>query len=104
MILIKCGSYNEGTYWGVIEGEINEEWIKQISGAIKSYPNYWNWTNDTKLKRKDDGEWVDVKKVYDMYPTIDPEVLDWFASFLPARTERIDEVRIIEIKHEDSLL
>ncbi len=48
MILIKCGSYNEGTYWGVIEGEINGEWIKQISGAIKSYPNFWNWTNDTK--------------------------------------------------------
>ena len=104
MILIKCGSYNEGTYWGVIEGEVNEEWIKQISGAIKSYPNYWNWTNDTKLGRRDDGEWVDVKKVYDMYPIIDPEVLDWFASFLPARTERIDEIRFIETKYENRLL
>ena len=102
MILIKCGSYNEGTYWGVIE-EDNEH-IKEIVEAIKSYPSYWNWTNDTKLRRKDDGEWVDVKKVYDMYPTINPEVLDWFGSFLPARTERIDEIRLIETKHEDRLL
>ena len=52
MILIKCGSYNEGTYWGLIEGEVNEEWIKQISGAIKSYPNYWNWTNDTNRREQ----------------------------------------------------
>ena len=103
MILVKCGSYNDGTFWGVIEGEVNREWIKQISEAIKVRTDRWNWTNDTKLERQG-SEWVSVRKVYNMYPTIPREALDWFGSFLPARTERIDEIRLIETKHEDKLL
>lgn len=105
IVLIKCGSYNEGTFWGVIEeAEDKLEWIKQISEAIKVIrTDGWNWTNDTNLERQG-GEWASVRKVYDMYPTISHEALDWFGSFLPARTERIDEIRIIETKHEDRLL
>ena len=104
IVLVKCGSYNDGTFWGVIEGNINIDWVKQISEAIKARTDRLNWTNDTRLERKDDGEWVDVKKVYDMYPTIDPEVLDWFAARIPRRTETIKEIRLIETKHEDRLL
>ena len=103
MILIKCGSYNDGTFWGVIEGDINIDWVKQISEAIKASTDRWNWTNDTKLERQGD-EWVSVWKVYDMYPSISREALDWFCSFLPWRTERIDEIRFIETKYEDRLL
>ena len=103
MILVKCGSYNDGTFWGVIEGDINIDWVKQISEAIKARTDRWNWTNDTKLERQGD-EWVSVGKVYDMYPTISREALDWFGSFLPWRTETIEEIRLIETKHEDRLL
>ena len=104
MILVKCGSYNDGTFWGIIEEVENKlEWIKQISEAIKARTDRWNWTNDTKLERQD-GEWVSVKKVYDMYPTISREALDWFGSYLPWRTETIEEIRLIETKHEDRLL
>ena len=103
MVLVKCGSYNDGTFWGVIEGDINIDWIKKISEAIKARADRWNWTNDTKLERQG-GEWVSVKKVYDMYPTIPREALDWFGSYLPWRTETIEEIRFIETKHEDRLL
>ena len=103
MILAKCGSYNDGTFWGVIEGEVYGEWVKQISEAIKARTDRWNWTNDTKLE-KQDGEWVSVRKVYDMYPSIPREALDWFGSYLPWRTETIEEIRLIETKHEDRLL
>ena len=101
MILVKCGSYNDGTFWGVIEE--NNEWIRKIAEAIKANPDRWNWTNDTKLERQG-GEWVSVRKVYDMYPSISRETLDWFGSYLPWRTETIEEIRLIETKHEDRLL
>lgn len=103
IILVKCGSYNDGTFWGVIEGDINIDWVKQISEAIKARTDRWNWTNDTKLERQS-GEWVSVRKVYDMYPSIPREALDWFGSYLPWRTETIEEIRLIETKHEDRLL
>ena len=104
MILVKCRSYNDGTFWGVIE-EVEDklEWIEKISEAIKVRTDKWKWTNDTKLERQD-GEWVSVRKVYDMYPTISREALDWFSSYLPWRTETIEEIRLIETKHEDRLL
>lgn len=103
IVLVKCGSYNDGTFWGVIEGDVNIDWIKQISEAIKVRTDRWNWTNDTKLE-KQGTEWVSVKKVYDMYPTISCEALDWFAARIPWRTETIEEIRLIETKHEDRLL
>lgn len=103
MILIKCGSYNDGTFWGVIEDEVRLEWIKQISESIKANPDHWNWTNDTKLERQN-GEWVSVKKVYYMYPTIPREALDWFGSHLPWRTETIEEIREVKVNGENRLL
>jgi hypothetical protein len=105
IVLVKCGSYNDGTFWGVIEGDINIDWVKQISEAIKARTDRWNWTNtnDTKLERQGT-EWVSVWKVYDMYPSIPREALDWFAPFLPWRTETIEEIRLVETKHEDRLL
>jgi len=103
IVLVKCGSYNDGTFWGVIEGDINIDWVKQISEALKARTDRWNWTNDTKLERQG-SEWVSVRKVYDMYPTISREALDWFGSYLPWRTETIEEIILIETKHEDRLL
>ena len=104
MILVKCRSYNDGTFWGVIE-EVEDklEWIEKISEAIKVRTDRWNWTNDTKLERQD-GEWVSVRKVYDMYPTISREALDWFGSYLPWRTETIEEIREVKINGENRLL
>ena len=104
MILVKCRSYNDGTFWGVIE-EVEDklEWIEKISEAIKVRTDRWNWTNDTKLERQD-GEWVNVRKVYDMYPTISREALDWFGSYLPWRTETIEEIREVKINGENRLL
>ena len=104
MILVKCRSYNDGTFWGVIEGvEDKLEWIEKISEAIKARTDRWNWTNDTKLERQD-GEWVSVRKVYDMYPTISREALDWFGSYLPWRTETIEEIREVKVNGENRLL
>lgn len=103
MILVKCGSYNDGTFWGVIEDDEIEFGIVEIAEAIKANPDRWNWTNDTKLERQGD-EWVSVRKVYDMYPGVPREILDWFGSFLPWRTETIEEIREIKIGHEDRLL
>ena len=103
IILVKCRSYNDGTFWGVIEGEEHGDWIKQISEAIKARTDRWNWTNDTKLEKQGD-EWVSVRKVHGMYPSISREALDWFGSFLPWRTETIEEIKLIETKHEDRLL
>lgn len=103
MILVKCGSYNDGTFWGVIEGDINVDWVKQISEAIKARTDRWNWTNDTKLERQGT-EWVSVREVYDMYPSIPREALDWFGSFLPWRTETIEEIWEVETKNENRLL
>ena len=104
MILVKCGSYNDGTFWGVIEGvEDKLEWIKQISEAIKARTDRWNWTNDTKLE-KQNGEWVSVRKVYDMYPSIPREALDWFGSYLHWRTETIEEIREVKVNEENRLL
>lgn len=104
MILVKCRSYNDGTFWGVIE-EVEDklEWIEKISEAIKARTDRWNWTNDTKLERQD-GEWVNVRKVYDMYPTISREALDWFGSYLPWRTETIEEIKEVKVNEENRLL
>jgi hypothetical protein len=103
IVLVKCGSYNDGTFWGIIEGDINIDWIKQISEAIKANPDRWNWTNDTKLERQGD-EWVSVWKVYDMYPSIPRKALDWFGSFLPWKTETIEEIREVKVNGENRLL
>jgi hypothetical protein len=104
IVLIKCGSYNDGTFWGVInKADENSERIRQIAEAIKSNPDRWNWTMDTKLERQG-GEWVSVRKVYDMYPSISRETLDWFSSCLPWRTETIEEIWEVETKHENRLL
>ena len=102
MILVKCGSYNDGTFWGVIK-EYNAPTIEEIVRAIKSNPDRWNWTMDTKLERQG-GEWVSVRKVYDMYPSISRETLDWFSSCLPWRTETIEEIWEVETKNENRLL
>ena len=103
IVLVRCGSYNDGTFWGVIEGDINIDWIKQISEAIKARTDRWNWTNDTNLERQGE-DWVSVRKVYDMYPSIPREALDWFGSYLHWRTETIEEIRLIETKHETRFL
>ena len=103
IVLVKCGSYNDGTFWGVIEEDINIDWVKQISEAIKAKTDRWNWTNDTKLE-KQGGEWVSIRKIYDMYPSIPRETLDWFGSFLPWRTETIEEIREVKVNGENRLL
>ena len=103
IVLVKCGSYNDGTFWGVIEEVTEEEleMVREIWETIKTNPNQWNWTNGTKLVN-DGGGWKTVRKIYDTYPNIKPETLDWFASFIPWRTEIIEEIRVI--KYEDQIL
>ena len=98
IVLVRCGSYNDGTFWGVIEGVTEEELdkVREIWKAIKANPDRWNWTNDTKLVNDDGGEWKTVRRIYDTYPNIKPETLDWFASFIPWRTETIKEIKVIE--------
>ena len=103
IVLVKCGSYNDGIFWGVIEGVTEEELekVREIWEAIKANPDQWNWTNDTKLVNNGE-EWKAVKKIYDIYSNIKPETLDWFASFIPWRTETIEEIKVI--KYGDQVL
>ena len=104
IVLVKCRSYNDGTFWGVIEGVMEEELekVREIREAIKANPDQWNWTNDTKLVNDGGGRWKTVKRIYDTYPNIKPETLDWFASFIPWRTETIEEIKVID--GEDRIL
>lgn len=103
--LIKCGSYDAGSFWGIIEGIDSEDLnnLKKLSKAIRGNSEYWNWTNETKLVKNDEGKWVDERKIYSIYPEVDHNTIDWFISKLPCRTEIIKEIRILTVNGEDRI-
>lgn len=80
------------------ELEINQNDIIKFSPLIKEIENRnneeCNWNGTIILEKNKNGDYVEHHLLYDMYPTIEHQLLDEFAKLLPTHISKIESIKI----------
>lgn len=80
------------------EQEINPNDIVKFSQLIKEIErhsnNECNWDTTIMLERQKDGTYKEHHLLYDMYPMIDPKLLNEFNELLPNHISKIESIKI----------
>lgn len=80
------------------ELEINQNDIVKFCPLIKEIENLngveCNWDTTIMLERQEDGTYYEHHLLYDMYPMIEPKLLDEFTKLLPNHITKIESIKI----------
>ena len=80
------------------EQEINPNDIVKFTPLIKEIEKRnnedCNWNSCIIIERDENGNYIDHHLLYDMYPTIDPQLLDEFSKLLPGHISKIESIKI----------
>lgn len=80
------------------ELEINPNDIVKFTPLIqeieKKNKDEYNWNATIMLERQEDGTYYEHHLLYDMYPMIEPKLLDEFTQLLPNHITKIESIKI----------
>lgn len=80
------------------EQEINPNDIIKFGPLIKEIEKKANednnWISCIMIEKDKDGNYFDHHLLYDMYPMIEPTLLDEFSQLLPAHINKIESIKI----------